>query len=72
MQFLLEPDAGRRAAKEIIVVGKRLPNLAMVVLNRAAIDTARRNYASDSGSGYEIWREGHRIHTEFPTLRHAA
>jgi hypothetical protein len=40
--------------------------------NKAAIDTARRNYASDSGSGYEIWREGHRIHTEFPTLRHAA
>jgi hypothetical protein len=40
--------------------------------NQAAIATARRDYASDSGAGYEIWRKGHRIHTELPTYRQAA
>ena len=40
--------------------------------NEAAIAMARRDYGSDSGSGYEIWRAGRRIHTELPTYRRAA
>ena len=40
--------------------------------NAVAIVMARQNYGSDTGLGYEIWRKGHRIHTELPTYRRAA
>jgi len=40
--------------------------------NAIAIALARRNYASGNRSGYEIWRKGCRIHTEYPACRYAA
>src|SRR5205085_1122790 len=36
-----EPQAGRRAAEEVEVLGKRLPDAAMVALDRTAV--ARRD-----------------------------
>ena len=36
-QFLRQPDAGRRAAEEVEVVGERLPDFAVVGLDRPAI-----------------------------------
>lgn len=53
--FLLFQDAGGHIYSHC--------NMA-AVSNDIAIVKARRVYRSGIGSGYEIWRAGHHIHTE--------
>ena len=57
--FLLFQDAGGQIYSHC--------NMA-AVSNDVAIVKARRIYSSSIGSGYEIWRAGHHVHTESATL----
>ena len=59
--FLLFQDAGGHIYSHC--------NMA-AVSNDLAIVKARRIYSSGIGSGYEIWRAGHHIHTEAAASDH--
>ncbi len=37
MQRIINPDAGGRAAKQVEVIGKNLPDFTMILLHRAAV-----------------------------------